>query len=241
MPTRVFLIRHGATELSAEDRFAGSAEIPISTEGERQARALAGRLASQRIDAIYASPKLRTMQTARILAGPHDLDVTPVPGVEEMSHGRWEGLSRAEVERRFPEEYAQWDNDPFHFAPIGGETGLAVTARAIPALLELARHHDGAQIIVVSHKATIRLILSLLLGFDARTYRDRLDQAPCALNVLDFRDPTRARLALYNDISHYAEDPSRIPPPPAGRLSKWFDGGSDPGADSSAAAPRSRS
>lgn len=222
MTTRVFLIRHGATELSAEDRFAGSAEVPISPEGERQARALADRLAPQRIRAFYASPKLRTMQTARLIAAPHRLEVTAIPGMEEMSHGRWEGLSRAEVENRFPEEYSQWENDPFNFAPIGGETGLAVTARAIPSLLELVQQHDGDQIVIVSHKATIRLILSLLLGFDSRTYRDRLDQAPCALNVLDFQDPTRARLALYNDVSHYAEGASRLPPPPSARLSKWF-------------------
>jgi broad specificity phosphatase PhoE len=73
---------------------------------------------------------------------------------------------------------------------------------------------------VVSHKATIRLVLSSLLGFDPRGYRDRLDQAPACLNVLDFRDPVRVRLMLFNDTSHYAQRP-RV----AGRnLSRWWDG-----------------
>ena len=73
----------------------------------------------------------------------------------------------------------------------------------------------------MSHKATIRLLLSSLLGIDARGYRDRLDQAPACLNVLDFRDPVHARLMLFNDTSHYADAPRA-----ADRsLSKWWDTG----------------
>ena len=72
---------------------------------------------------------------------------------------------------------------------------------------------------MVSHKATIRLLLSSLLGFDARGYRDRLDQAPACLNVLDFKDPVRARLMLFNDTSHYAEQPRE----PGSNLSRWWD------------------
>jgi probable phosphoglycerate mutase len=74
-------------------------------------------------------------------------------------------------------------------------------------------------VIVVSHKATIRLLISSLLGFDARGYRDRLDQAPACLNIVEFRDPVRARLMLFNDISHYAGQPL----PPHGHLSRWWD------------------
>ena len=72
---------------------------------------------------------------------------------------------------------------------------------------------------MVSHKATIRLVISSLLGFDARGYRDRLDQAPACLNVLDFKDPVRARLMLFNDVSHYADYPRS----PRANLSKWWD------------------
>lgn len=223
MSTRVFLIRHGATDHSAEDKFAGATDIPISAAGAEQVSALAGRLSSEKVAAVFASPKHRTMQTATILGEPHSLSPQPVPGLEEMSHGRWEGLSRAEVEKSFPDEYSWWESDPYNFAPVGGETGLAVTARALPTLLELVNRFAEQQIIVVSHKATIRLILSALLGFDSRTYRDRLDQSPAALNILDFRDPTRARLSLYNDTAHCSTRPSLIAEPPKGRLSKWWD------------------
>jgi broad specificity phosphatase PhoE len=62
-------------------------------------------------------------------------------------------------------------------------------------------------VLLVSHKATIRLVLCSLLGIDARGYRDRLDQSPACLNVLDFRGPVHARLMLFNDISHYTDRP----------------------------------
>ena len=104
-----------------------------------------------------------------------------------------------------------------------------MTARALPALLDVVAAHPGEQVLIASHKATIRLLISSLLGFDARTYRDRLDQSPASLNVLDFRDPARARLTVFNDTSHYAESLSGIPAEPAARLSKWWDKPNGPG------------
>jgi probable phosphoglycerate mutase len=221
--TRVFLVRHGATVLSAEDRFAGVTDVELSEEGREQARRLAERLRHAKITAIYASPLRRTVETARILAGPHDLEVQTRDGFREISHGHWEGMTRRDVEEKFPKEMVEWEKDPYTFAPAGGESGLAVTARALPALIDLVRDRPGEKILVVSHKATIRLLLSSLLGFDPRRYRDNLDQKPTALNIVDFRDPTRARLTLFNDTSHY--DKTAIPEIPKASLSKWWNTG----------------
>jgi probable phosphoglycerate mutase len=218
--TRVFMVRHGATVLSAEDRFAGVTDVPLSEEGREQAQHLAKRLSCEKITAVYASPLGRTVETARILAAPHDLEVQTRDGFREISHGHWEGMKRREVEEKFPQEMAEWEKDPYTFAPAGGESGLAVTARALPALIDVVREHPGENILIVSHKATIRLLLSSLLGFDPRRYRDNLDQKPAALNIVDFRGPTRARLTLFNDTSHY--DKASIPEIPKPGLSKWW-------------------
>lgn len=220
--TRIYLIRHGATILTAEDRFAGATNVQLSEEGRWQASRLAQRLKGLPVAAVYASPLDRTMETARILAAAHELEVQSRDGLREISHGHWEQLTRAEVEKQFPAEAAAWDEDPFTFAPEGGESGLAVTARALPALMEMVRQHEGESIIVVSHKATIRLLLSSLLGFDPRRYRDNLDQNPAALNVVDFKDPVRARLMLFNDTSHYSEDTLIKPDTPKACLSSWW-------------------
>jgi len=221
--TRVYLVRHGATLMGGEDRFAGEIDVPLSEIGREQARALGARLAAERLDAAYASPLARARETARLVAESHGREVVLRAELREISHGRWEGRTRAEVEANYPEEYARWEADPFTFAPEGGETGLAVTARALPALLEIVATHPEGQVLVVSHKATIRLLVSALLGFDARGYRDRLDQSPACLNILDFRDLTRARLTLFNDTSHYGGTASATPKIPAARLSKWWD------------------
>lgn len=223
MTTRLFLVRHGATVLTSEDAFAGETDVALSDVGRGQASKLAERLAQEKITAFYASPLSRTMETASIVAAPHRLPVTPSSGLREISHGRWEGRKRSEVEKLYPEEYARWEGDPFSFAPEGGETGLAVTARALPALLAIVEAHPEKQVAVVSHKATIRLLISSLLGFDPRSYRDRLDQSPASLNVLDFKGPTRARLTLFNDTSHYSASASATPSVPAARLSRWWD------------------
>jgi broad specificity phosphatase PhoE len=142
------------------------------------------------------------METARLIASSHEKDVAPVPALREISHGRWEGKRRADVETLFPEEYRRWESDPYTVAPEGGETGLAVTARALPALLQLVEAHPGKTVLAVSHKATIRLLIAALLGFDPRRYRDRLDSSPAGLTALDFRGLAGARLVFFNDTAH---------------------------------------
>ena len=218
--TRLYLIRHGETSLSAEDHFSGGTEVDLSEKGRWQVACLAERLADDPIVAIYCSPMRRTVETASILAQPFQLIPQHREGLREIHHEYWETMSRADVERQFPEDYTAWQEDPFTFAPEGGESGVMVIARALPVIREIVLNHSGKTVAVVSHKATIRLILSILLGFDDRGYRDRLDQSPASLNVIDFKDPVRARLMLFNDVSHYVDQP----PYARNRLSKWFDG-----------------
>jgi broad specificity phosphatase PhoE len=219
MTTRLYLVRHGATQLTTEDRFSGTTDIHLSETGQDQVEQLAHRLADDDIAAIYSSPLDRTMETAAIIAAPHHLTPIPNDGLREISHGHWEGLSRKEVEEQFHDEYMAWETDPFTFAPVNGESGISVLARALPVIRQIVVSQREKNIVVVSHKATIRLLLSSLLGFNERGYRDRLDQAPASLNILDFKDEVHARLMLFNDISHYADHPHR----PARHLSRWWD------------------
>jgi probable phosphoglycerate mutase len=193
MPTRLYLVRHGATQLTAENRFSGSVGVDLSEEGRAQVRRLSARLAHDPVAAVYTSPLSRTVETADLLAAPHRLAPVREDGLREIGHGRWEGLTRREVEERFPGEYEAWEADPFTFAPVGGETGLDVLARALPVIRRIVIAHPDATVLVVSHKATLRLALASLLGMDARGYRDRLDQSPACLNVVDFKDASRAR------------------------------------------------
>ena len=209
MPTRIYLVRHGATELTAEDRFAGSTNVPLSTEGRRQVSALAERLSGDTIDRIYASDMDRTMETARIIAGPHGCEVQPEPALREISYGHWEERTRDEIEQKFSSEFDAWQEDPLTVGPAGGESGVQVLARALPVMRRIVQTHPHRSVLVVAHKGTNRLLVSSLLGFDSRGYRDRLDQSPAALTILEFVSDVRARLRLFNDISHYETLPQR--------------------------------
>jgi broad specificity phosphatase PhoE len=211
--TRVLLVRHGATPLTAEDRFSGDAGVDLSADGRLQVQALAERLRDGPIRAIYTSPYERTRQTsailaAEILAQGRPMDAIPRDGLRE-------------IKSKYPEEYTAWEADPFTFAPKGGESGVAVLARALPVLRDIVVAHPDDSVLVVSHKATIRILLASLLGFDARGYRDRLDQAPACLNVVDFKDPVHPRLMLFNDVSHYARETRQA----RDNLSRWWDAG----------------
>src|SRR3989442_896882 len=194
--TRLYVARHGATQLASEGRFSGVTGVELSEAGRWQAARLGERLRHEGITALYSSPLSRSVETARIVCEGGALSIQKLDGLREINHGRWEGLTRDEVVERFRDEYMAWEEDPFTFAPEGGESGVSVLARALPVIREVVAHHAGARVLVVSHKATLRLLISSLLGIDPRRYRDRLDQAPACLNVLDFDDSIRVRLML---------------------------------------------
>jgi probable phosphoglycerate mutase len=211
-------VRHGATTLSAEDRFAGAVDVGLSEEGRAQARALGARLTGEPIGAAYTSPLGRAVETARLIMEGRGITIESMPAFREIAHGHWEGKSREEVRAGWPEEYARWGLDPFTFAPAGGETGLAVLARALPALLDLLARHPEPPFLLVSHKATIRLLVGHFMGVELHGYRDKLEQSPCGLNVLEAQENGQVRLLLYNDVSHYAT----VPDPVGKRLSPWW-------------------
>jgi probable phosphoglycerate mutase len=202
MKTRVLLVRHGSTVYSADDRFAGSVDIDLSDEGRELARRLRDRLAKTKIDAAFCSDMKRTRETAAIIMAPHNLPAVPVPELREIDHGKWEGMVHNDVEKKFAEEYAVWSGDPYATAPPGGESGLHVLARALPALRKIVSDHPGQTVLVVSHKATNRLLLCAHLGIDPRFYRERLDQNLTCLNIIEFADPSRGKVLLLNDTSH---------------------------------------
>ena len=206
--TRIYLVRHGATQLTAEDRFSGTTG-DLSEVGRAQIARLGERLRGERIQALYASPLSRALDSARILGAAIGLEPELQDGLREIDHGHWERLTHAEVSQRYGDEYAEWQRDPFGATPSGGESGASVLARAGAAMQDILSRSAGQRVVVVSHKATIRLLICEWLGIDPRGYRERLDQQPACLDVLDFESGAsaaapRARLMLFNDISHYA-------------------------------------
>src|SRR5262249_60844859 len=102
MTTTILLARHGETDWTREGRFQGHADPPLNEAGRAQAIELAERLASTPFDAVYSSDLARAHETAEILASSHGVPVVADPGLREIDVGSWSGLTRAEIEARFP-------------------------------------------------------------------------------------------------------------------------------------------
>jgi probable phosphoglycerate mutase len=200
---KLFFVRHGATT-APPSVFAGHTDNPLSDKGLRQAKAVAKRLAKQKISCVYCSDKVRAWDTAKAIAKPHGLIALESAKLREIHHGIWEGHTKEEVVSLWPTEYVLWEEDPYLFAPPGGETCLQATARVLPLLREIVIEGFGNEgdIALVSHKAILRLAVAHFLGIPYRLYRDRFELDQASLSILEFKTPSDAKLLLYNDTSH---------------------------------------
>ena len=152
--TTILLARHGETDWNRERRFQGHADPPLNQTGRAQAADLSRALADEELDAVYSSPLRRAFETAEVVATAHALEPVAVEALREVDVGSWQGLTRAEVESRFPEQYARWLGHEQGWED--GETYQQMGDRVIEALLELAAAHDGGRILVVTHCGPIR-------------------------------------------------------------------------------------
>lgn len=201
--TRVYLIRHGSTSANLEVpyRLQGrGSDRPLDPAGRDQSRRAAGALAGLGLAAVYSSPLLRALETARIVAGPHGLEPVPVEALTEAEIGRWEGLTWAEARDRDPDLH-----DAFHASPgtvpyPDGESFLDVQRRAVPALGALAAAHPGGSIAAVAHNVVNRAVLAGLLGLPIDLARS-LRQFNGGINILEF-DGDAGRVVSMNACLH---------------------------------------
>ena len=160
----LYLVRHGQTDLSRANQFCGDLDIPLNETGTAMAEALGLRYGGDPWAGIYASPRNRARATAQPVARRAGLEVQVLEGLREISYGEWEGKPEEEVAHMDPERFAAWGANPADVAPPGGETGRQIAVRALAAVEEVRARHAEGQVLLVSHKATLRVLLCALLG-----------------------------------------------------------------------------
>jgi len=202
--TRLYLVRHGETLWNHAMRYQGHADIGLSEKGLEQARAIAVRLAKERIDAVYASDLKRTFETAALIAAEHGLPVTALKSLREIHFGEWEGLTRTEIAERYPEVSQRWWNNPLDTRIPSGESLRDVKTRVVAALLDIVAGHPDGNVVVVSHGGSIRVAIGHFAKMDLNEYW-RLRQDNAALNIIEVFDQDRAMLLLFNDTSHLGQ------------------------------------
>jgi ribonuclease H / adenosylcobalamin/alpha-ribazole phosphatase len=199
--TRTLLLRHGQTALSAERRFAGRGDIPLTGTGLDQAAAAAGRLGQRGgIDAVVTSPLLRARQTAEVAAGATGAPLEVEEDLAETDFGKWEGLTFAEASARWPDEVSAWLRSP-DVAPPGGESFTSVGQRVTAALDRLLAGPQGRTLLLVSHVTPIKTLLChALLAPPEALFRMHLDVA--SLSEIDWYGDGPAVVRSLNDTAH---------------------------------------
>jgi ribonuclease H / adenosylcobalamin/alpha-ribazole phosphatase len=200
-PTRLLMLRHAQTEYSAQGRYSGRADLPLTELGERHAAAAAARLATiGGVVAVASSPLLRARQTARPVADALDVPLTIHDGLIEASFGAWEGLTFAEARDRDPDLHTRWLTDT-SVAPPGGESMDAVYSRVRQVRNHLIAEYGAATLIVVSHVTPIKSLLRMALDAGpSLLHRVHLDIA--SLSAAEFYLDGPALVRLVNDTSH---------------------------------------
>jgi probable phosphoglycerate mutase len=166
----LFLLRHGETEFSQQDRFCGAIDAPLTPAGREMAARFAVAYGALDWRAILTSTRARAIDSAAPLARETGVLVEPDPRLDEMSYGAWQGLSKSEAAARDADYFARWQLDPSIGPPLG-EAPWAVAARAQSAIEELRARRPEGSVLVVSHKALLRILLCQLLAIDLRHYR----------------------------------------------------------------------
>ncbi len=194
-------VRHGNTEQSSDGVFCGDLDPPLTDTGLAQAEKLAKFTQSLKPTALYVSPKLRARMTAAPTAKATGLEPRIFDGLREISYGSWEGRHETEIAESEPKEYAAWVGDPALVSPPGGEGAFAIAARALPVLIEIKKAHVEGHVIVVSHKATIRVMTCALLGLHLGRFRDRVGCPTASTTTFEFG--SRGAMLISLGDTHY--------------------------------------
>ena len=204
--TRILLVRHGETDFNLTHRFQGRIDIPLNEEGKSQAQALALALKDEPLTAIYSSPLLRAMETARSIMSFHPS--TPFfeeEGLIEMDLGELDGKQAGNWISQHQEFYKTWRTTPSHLKMPGGESLEEVQIRAMDTLERITKPYlPGSTLLLCSHNFVNRTIICHALSLPLDRFRD-FQQDAAALNVL-YKREGQLLAEVVNDVSHLKED-----------------------------------
>ncbi len=188
MTLTLYFVRHGETQYSISGGYCGDLDAELTPNGLKMAEALATAYKSLDWAAAYVSPMKRTIATAKPLCDAVGLDMQLRDGLKEIRYGKWEGQTAEYVREHYTEDYIRWLTEPAWNPPTGGETSVHIASRASLVVAEIQQKYTSGNVLVVSHKATIRILLCSLLGIDLGRYRDRINTLAGSISVVKFRE-----------------------------------------------------
>lgn len=198
--TKVLVVRHGETTWGAQGRFAGREDVPLTSRGRRQAGSVADRIKPLRPAVVLTSPLQRCHLTAKAIGSVAGAPVTVSDRLIDGALGDWTGLRPTEIERGWPTEFARWRSDPAA-RPPDGESFDDIRNRVTPLLDDLVGLFRGHTVVLVTHAATTKMILTGALQVPSATaYRLRIDTA--SLSGLTVDEDASTVVWAVNETGH---------------------------------------
>ena len=201
----LYFLRHGETIYSETGAYCGEVDAELTPEGERMAKAFADAHRSVAWRAVYVSSMKRTIATAKPLCDAVGLEMQLRDGLKEIRYGKWEDKSVDFVKQHYWDDYIRWLAEPAWNPPTGGETAVELSSRASLVVAEIQERYSKGDVLVVSHKATIRIVLCSLLGMDVGRYRDRINILAGSISIVKF-DVHGPLLQVLGDRSYMGEE-----------------------------------
>ena len=166
--------------------------------------------ASMPWQAIFSSPLKRAIQTSHPICNVTAITPQLRDDLKEIGYGQWEGKTVEEVDAEFHDDYIRWTADPAWYPPTEGEAAMSIAHRSMRVIEEIQQSYDEGNVLVVSHKATIRIMLCSLLGVDVGRFRYRLGCPVGSVSIVEFgkHGPLLKALA---DRDHFSDDLKNLP------------------------------
>ena len=198
MSLALYFLRHGETTASRTGVYCGTLDPDLTPEGYEMAKDFADAYKSLPWVAVCSSPLRRAVATAKPLCEAAGIRMQLKEGLREIAYGQWEGKTPEEVNREFHDDYVRWLADPGWNAPTGGERGIDIARRSSLAIEEIEQTCSTGNVLVVSHKATTRIMLCSLIGIDVGRYRDRINMPVASISIVE--------MAVHGPLLHMMGD-----------------------------------
>jgi 2,3-bisphosphoglycerate-dependent phosphoglycerate mutase len=196
----LILARHGLTDWNTAQRFQGQSDVPLNDLGRRQAAALAKKMMGEPLKAVISSDLQRARLTAQTIAEQHAVPWVNEPRLREVSFGKWEGLTYAEIQADDPQSLAVWEKDTLSFAPPGGESLAQLAERLCPLLKRLTEQYAGQTVLIIAHGGPLQALICLALGLPVERYW-QFHLAPASISRLAFY-PAGVIINSLNETGH---------------------------------------
>jgi broad specificity phosphatase PhoE len=181
----LYFLRHGETTASRKGGYCGTLDPDLTPEGYQMAEDFAAAYKSLPWVAVFSSPLRRAVATAQPLCEATGIPLQLKEEFKEIAYGQWEGKTPEEVNRVFHDDYVRWLADPGWNAPTGGQKGIDIARRSSLVIEEIEQKCRTGNVLVVSHKATTRIMLCSLLGIDVGRFRDRLSMPVASISIVE--------------------------------------------------------